>query len=175
MPESTWLSDWQPNEHIYWQIPAHNKNARPLILRVPIPGFLFDLRRSSDMSYTTQQPLLCWTVCSYRRPGMSEEAYHKYTSEVHGPLVKGFLAKYNIVSYTQIHNTTEKRALMAKLFDPQFACIADYDCVITATFRDIEDFVRLKADPEYQRIIAPDHENFADTKRSRYELSTSVT
>lgn len=56
---------------------------------------------------------------------------------------------------------------MNQIFDPQFANVADYDCIIQATFKSVDDFVRFKADPEYLRIIAPDHENFADTKRSR--------
>jgi hypothetical protein len=60
---------------------------------------------------------------------------------------------------------------MSKIVDPQFANIADYDCIIQIVFRDIDDFVRLKQDPEYQRLVAPDHENFADTKRSRYLLA----
>ncbi|KAI5270945.1 hypothetical protein E4T47_05734 [Aureobasidium subglaciale] len=96
--------------------------------------------------------LLCWTVTAYRKDGMTEEAYHKYLSEVHGPLV---------------HTNTTTRAKMDQIFDPQFANVADYDCIIQATFKSVDDFVRFKADPEYLRIIAPDHENFADTKRSR--------
>lgn len=30
-----------------------------------------------------------------------------------------------------------------------------------------EDFARMKKDPEYITKIAPDHENFADTQKSR--------
>lgn len=57
---------------------------------------------------------------------------------------------------------------MAKIADPQFANIADYDCIVQVVFRDIDDFVRLKSDPEYKSRVAPDHEGFADTGRSRY-------
>ena len=57
---------------------------------------------------------------------------------------------------------------MDRIVDPQFANIANYDCIITATFPDVEDFVRMKADPFYQKYIAPDHENFADTRASKY-------
>ena len=57
---------------------------------------------------------------------------------------------------------------MAKLFDPQFANVSDYDCIVQATFPDIECFVRLKKDPEYIAKCVPDHERFADTKRSKY-------
>lgn len=36
-----------------------------------------------------------------------------------------------------------------------------------ATFRDVADFVKMKADPYFQEKVAPDHENFADTVRSK--------
>ena len=57
---------------------------------------------------------------------------------------------------------------MSRLFDPQFANVADYDAFIQIFFDDVEDFVRMKADPYFQSTVTPDHENFADTKRSRY-------
>jgi hypothetical protein len=55
---------------------------------------------------------------------------------------------------------------MGKLFDPQFANIADYDCIVQIQFKDVEDFAKLKADPLYREAIMQDHERFADTKRS---------
>lgn len=57
---------------------------------------------------------------------------------------------------------------MSRLFDPQFANVADYDAFIQIFFDDVEDFVRMKADPYFQSKVTPDHEKFADTKRSRY-------
>lgn len=48
------------------------------------------------------QHLLCWTVCAYRKPGLSEEEYHKYISEVHGPLVKGLAEKYGLVRLSMV-------------------------------------------------------------------------
>jgi hypothetical protein len=56
---------------------------------------------------------------------------------------------------------------MGELFDPQFVNIADYDCIVQIQFNDIQDFVKLKADPFYKSKVTPDHENFADTKRSK--------
>lgn len=130
------------------------------------------------------QKLFCWTVCAYRKPGMSEEDYHKYMSEVHAPLVRDLMVKYGIVSWEMVrpftsppskltqenqktHNTSQTRLLMSQIAGPQFNGVADYDCIVQATFRDIEDFVRMKADPYYKEKVAPDHENFADTKRSK--------
>jgi hypothetical protein len=46
--------------------------------------------------------LLCWTVTAYRKDGMTEEAYHKYLSEVHGPLVRRLLVKHGFQSYSLV-------------------------------------------------------------------------
>lgn len=56
---------------------------------------------------------------------------------------------------------------MGQLYDPQFANVADYDCIVQVMFRNVEDFVRMKADPFFKEKVTPDHENFADTKRSK--------
>lgn len=47
-------------------------------------------------------PLLCWTVTAYRKPEMSEEEYHKYMSEIHGPLVMGLMAKYGMIRFSMV-------------------------------------------------------------------------
>lgn len=56
---------------------------------------------------------------------------------------------------------------MDHLIDPQFANVADYDCIIQSTFPDIDNFVRMKADPFFKKYATPDHENFADTRASK--------
>jgi hypothetical protein len=53
------------------------------------------------MSVQTER-LFCWTVCAYRKPGMSEDHYHKYMSEVHAPLVKNLMVEYGIVSWEMV-------------------------------------------------------------------------
>lgn len=57
---------------------------------------------------------------------------------------------------------------MKQLVGPQFNGSADYDCIVQCHFRDVNDFVRMKADPFYKETVMPDHENFADTTRSKY-------
>lgn len=66
----------------------------------------------------------------------------------------------------KIHNTSATRALMAQLFDPQMATVADFDCFSQAVFRSVEDYKRMKEDPWYKEHLVGDHEKFADTKRS---------
>ncbi len=62
---------------------------------------------------------------------------------------------------------TSARNQMNQIVDPQFANVADYDAIIQIMFDNIDDFVRLKNDPFYQQNLIPDHEKFADTKRSK--------
>lgn len=57
---------------------------------------------------------------------------------------------------------------MDEIVGPQFNGTADYDCIVQATFRDVKDFVRMKSDPFFKEKVTPDHENFADTVRSKY-------
>jgi hypothetical protein len=56
---------------------------------------------------------------------------------------------------------------MDQIMGPQFNGTADYDCIVQAIFRDIADFVAMKKDPFFMEKVTPDHENFADTKRSK--------
>lgn len=63
---------------------------------------------------------------------------------------------------------------MAKIAGPQFDNHAEYDCFVQAIFKDVEDFVRMKADPYWREVVAPDHEKFADTTRSRYVDASMV-
>lgn len=47
---------------------------------------------------------------------------------------------------------------MAKIAGPQFDHHAEYDSFVQTVFRDIEDFVRMKEDPYWKEVVAPDHE-----------------
>lgn len=117
------------------------------------------------------QQLLALTICGYKKFDISEEDYRHYMTKVHAPLVAGLMEKYGFVSWNmvsspsadgnavygpastayddtetegQTHNTSATRPLMAKLYDPQFANVADYDAIVQIVFKDVDDFVRMK-------------------------------
>ncbi|RYP41568.1 hypothetical protein DL767_000910 [Monosporascus sp. MG133] len=103
---------------------------------------------------------LCLTICGYRRPGMSEEDYRHHMTKVSAPMTKDLMVKYGI------HNTSESRALMSRLYDHQMTNLADFDCFSQVVFKSVDDYKRMKEDPWYKEHLMGDHEKFADTKRS---------
>jgi hypothetical protein len=59
---------------------------------------------------------------------------------------------------------------MSKLIDPQMVNVADYDCFSQVVFESVDDYKRMKDDPWYKEHLVGDHENFADTKRSKMTI-----
>lgn len=43
------------------------------------------------------------TFLAYRKPGLSEEEFHRYWTEEHAPLVKEWQARCGVLQYTQVH------------------------------------------------------------------------
>ncbi|KAK3054165.1 Decarboxylase dmxR15 [Extremus antarcticus] len=115
---------------------------------------------------SSNDKFLCLTICGYRKPGMSEEAYRDHMVNVSAPLTKDLMVKYGVKRWTQIHNQSATRALMGQLFDPQMANIAEFDCFSQVVFKSLEDYKAMKQDPWYKQHLVGDHEKFADTKRS---------
>ncbi|KAK1751944.1 EthD domain-containing protein [Echria macrotheca] len=123
-----------------------------------------------DQTQQAKEPMLCLTICAYRKEGLDEEEYRDHMLNVHAPLVRGLMVKHGIDSYSMSHAPLSTRSLMGNIFDAQFANVADYDCIVQIRFRRVEQFMALKDDPEYKRAIMADHEKFADTKNSKMTI-----
>jgi hypothetical protein len=135
--------------------------------------------------------MLVWTVCAFRKPGMSEDEFHRYMSETHAPLVREALARHGITRYTmvslilsilrrrspipetfanqkktlQTHSTTATRALMGQVMDAQFINDAPYDMITQIRFPAIQCFVNFRNDPYYKEKVMADHDVFTDPER----------
>jgi hypothetical protein len=70
----------------------------------------------------------------------------------------------------KIHNTSQTRQMMEQFLDPQMVNVADYDCFSQVIFGSTDDYKRLKADPWYKEHLSHDHNNFADTKKSKMTI-----
>ncbi|KAI4122510.1 MAG: hypothetical protein LQ338_005779 [Usnochroma carphineum] len=120
------------------------------------------------------QRLFAVTISAKRKPGMDEDAYHKYISETHAGHLKHLLVENKIVDYTMVgadpgvtapsqHNTSELMKDIDTLF-PNLSSVnhSPYDAFVTIVFRNMQNYINVKNDPHYMSVVNPDHANFAD-------------
>ncbi|MCJ1278724.1 hypothetical protein MMC21_006541 [Puttea exsequens] len=142
----------------------------PQLTEGPLPPITPPAELSVANGTLQKRRLYCLTVCGYRKPGLSEEEYVEYMTKKHSQLVRPIMAKYGVIRWSHAHNTTETRKLMAKLYDEQFANVADFDCFSQSIFESVDSLVRMKEDPLYDEFIRDDHNNFADTRRTKITI-----
>ncbi|EXJ89633.1 hypothetical protein A1O3_02700 [Capronia epimyces CBS 606.96] len=131
---------------------------------VPVP---VDHQASQPKPQSQRKRYLSITILGYRNPSLSEAEYVEHMTKITAPLNKYLMVKCGVKRWTQIHCTEETRALTKELFDRQMANVVDYDCFSQVVFHSLEDYKKIKQDPWYRQMLVPDHEKFADTKRTK--------
>jgi len=106
------------------------------------------------------QELTRISVMVSRRRDISEEEFHRYWANNHGPLVQEMLVQYGIVKYTQYHITPEYKAKGQAI-----GGATPYDGVAEFFVHRYEDMTNFFADPRYMEIIRPDEEKFVDVSK----------
>ncbi|KAF5007920.1 hypothetical protein FDECE_5836 [Fusarium decemcellulare] len=127
-----------------------------------------DTQESSEPAAQQTQPntLICLTITAFRKPSLTEEEYRHYMTKVHARLVSPLMEEYGIVRYTMVGLLGTSVLLgMLTIKDAQHKRDTA-DAPSAFVFKDISDFKRMKSDPRFLQKVAPDHVNFADTKRS---------
>lgn len=96
-------------------------------------------------------------ACLRRKPDMSEEAFHRYWKDTHGPLVKSVseFSRY-VRRYIQYHTAQSA----SSLFPSQ--ATTPYDGIAELWFDSVEQMQQAFAEPRYLEIIRPDELRFLD-------------
>ncbi|GJN83203.1 hypothetical protein PLIIFM63780_006751 [Purpureocillium lilacinum] len=113
---------------------------------------------------------LCLHILGFKKSGVSFADYRDYMVNVHAPLVRDLLVKYGIVDWTMTHADEKSPDMFDNIRDGLFSNFAPFDVCVTIVMPDIGAFLRFKTDPFFQGDIEPDHDKFADTRRSQMLL-----
>ncbi|OAA62524.1 Dimeric alpha-beta barrel [Niveomyces insectorum RCEF 264] len=108
------------------------------------------------------EPLIRVTVCVKRKKGTTEQEFHEYWANKHGPLALQWLLRCGIVRYVQYHTSSEHRALAKKMSEAVGRPTLQYDGMGDFWVRKYEDFEAAFLDPEYQTTIRPDELRLID-------------
>jgi hypothetical protein len=98
-----------------------------------------------------------------RRAEISADDFHRHWTAHHGPLfVTCTAVRRYVVHYEQNHAGVAATGL---------PCL-DFDGVSVMSFRTIDDFQSMRADPEYRRVVVSDGETFGDASATRVMMTS---
>ncbi len=107
-------------------------------------------------------------VCLKRKPGMSEEEFHRYWKDVHGPLVNSVPEFMRYVrKYVQSHTISPT---VPGVSTPP----AQYDGVAELWFDSLDDVAKAYSEPRCVNLLTPDWDNFFDVQRSLFFVVDEV-
>ncbi|KAJ5084077.1 hypothetical protein NUU61_008656 [Penicillium alfredii] len=115
-----------------------------------------------------KQQLVRLTMAVYRNPALSEEEFHRHWSQVHGPLVREWLAKNGIIRYTQNHTPTKMRELSKQLnWQVTDEAFESHDGSAEILMNDVGDLAAAFKDPYYTGVVSPDEQKLLDVGRTK--------
>ncbi|KAI1122381.1 hypothetical protein F5Y10DRAFT_287266 [Nemania abortiva] len=106
-------------------------------------------------------PTMKYTVTHYRKPDHTHEEFIKWIVDVHLPLAIPIFKRHGVLSYS----------LMRKI-QPTWD-VADFDCFIEYTIRDMETISKVMSDKEWSTAIK-DQEDWVDVKRALVSVGYST-
>jgi uncharacterized protein (TIGR02118 family) len=110
--------------------------------------------------------MICISFLLRRRPGLSEEEFHRYWREEHGPLVRSHAAALGIRRYSQLHAhdpATSELLRTSRDCEP-----APWDGIALVWFDSIDALAESAATPEArdaQHALFEDEQRFLDLPR----------
>ncbi|CAM6128410.1 unnamed protein product [Calypogeia fissa] len=97
------------------------------------------------------------TVFIKKKPGITDEEFHRHWSENHGPLVRSMpIVKEKVLKYTQYHVNTALSSHAATLGLPMM----DFDGAAEFVVPDLETLMSVWYDPEFDKTVTPDEQKF---------------
>lgn len=118
-----------------------------------------------------------------RKKGMSQAAFYKHWTTIHGPLVLDFMTRHGVVEYRQVmeehvapatnhktltccqyHTPPETKALGEAMAKAAGRPMLEYDGITDAYVKDFKTFEDAFKDPEYLEKIRPDELAFIDVE-----------